>query len=66
VWTLFGGRLGGVDRQLIADGRLRSLRNPEELAAFRPQRRVRPERPREGHNVLGRFIDAIDRTREEC
>ena len=66
VWTLFGGRLGGVDRQLIADGRLSSLRNPEELAAFRPQRRVRPERTREGHDVLGRFIDAIDRTREEC
>jgi uncharacterized protein len=31
VYTTFEGRLGAVDEQLIADGRLRRLRNPSEL-----------------------------------
>jgi len=31
VWTTFEGRLGGVDEQLIADGRLRKLRRADEL-----------------------------------
>jgi predicted glycosyltransferase len=31
VWTTFEGRLGAVDERLIADGRLRHLRAPEEV-----------------------------------
>jgi predicted glycosyltransferase len=31
VWTTFEGRLGGVDEQLIADGRLRRLRSADEI-----------------------------------
>lgn len=31
VYTVFGGRLGGVDEQLIREGRLRALRRPEEI-----------------------------------
>ncbi len=32
VWTTFQGRLGAVDEQLIADGRLRMLRSADEVA----------------------------------
>ncbi len=31
VWTTFEGKLGGVDEQLIADGRLRKLVAADEL-----------------------------------
>jgi predicted glycosyltransferase len=31
VFTLFEGRLGAVDERLIADGRLRQLRSPDEV-----------------------------------
>jgi predicted glycosyltransferase len=31
VYTTFGGRLGALDERLIAEGRLRSLRDPGEL-----------------------------------
>ena len=31
VYTVFGGRLGGVDEQLIREGRLRALRDPAEI-----------------------------------
>jgi predicted glycosyltransferase len=32
VWTTFEGRLGAVDEQLLAQGRLRKLSNPSEIA----------------------------------
>jgi predicted glycosyltransferase len=31
VYTIFGGKLGGVDEQLIREGRLRQLTGPEEI-----------------------------------
>jgi hypothetical protein len=31
VWSTFEGRLGGVDERLVAEGRLRLLRDPEEI-----------------------------------
>jgi hypothetical protein len=31
VYTTYGGRLGGVDEQLIRDGRLRPLTDPRAL-----------------------------------
>lgn len=37
VWTTFEGRLGAVDEQLIADGRMRKLADPDQLVlAKRP------------------------------
>lgn len=32
VWTTFEGRLGAVDERLIAEGRMRRLRDPSEVA----------------------------------
>ena len=49
VWTTFEGRLGAVDEQLIAEGRLQRLarrgrRRARAAHAARP-RRARPPRP---------------------
>ena len=47
VWSIFEGRLGAVDEHLIADGRLRVLHDPDEVAVAKKedpdawQRRVR-------------------------
>jgi predicted glycosyltransferase len=45
VYTTFEGRLGGVDEQLLAEGRLRRLSDPGELELGRrsgsPTERVR-------------------------
>lgn len=35
VYTTFGGRMGAVDEQLVASGRLRELRSADELAVER-------------------------------
>jgi len=37
VWTLFSGRLGGVDEGLMRDGRLRPLRDPGDLELVKRQ-----------------------------
>ena len=45
VWTTFAGRLGAVDEQLIEDGRLRVLADPDGLALDRrPERELPPMR----------------------
>jgi predicted glycosyltransferase len=31
VWSIFEGRLGAVDERLVAEGRLRLLRDPSEI-----------------------------------
>jgi predicted glycosyltransferase len=46
VWSIFEGRLGGVDEQLVAEGRLRLLVDPDEIEvrkkpAGAPESRVR-------------------------
>jgi hypothetical protein len=35
VWTMFEGRMGGVDEQLVRERRLRVLRDPEEVVVER-------------------------------
>jgi predicted glycosyltransferase len=35
VWTMFEGRMGGVDEQLVREGRLRVLRDPEDVVVER-------------------------------
>jgi len=62
VWTLFGGTMGGVDRQLIAQGQLHRLATETDLAGFEPVTRERGGRPDLRHDVIGQFVDAIDRT----
>ena len=46
VYTTYGGRLGGVDEELIREGRLRPLTDPRalELREARPRSRRRGRR----------------------
>ena len=62
VWTIFASRLGAVDRQLVAAGRLHQLRALGDLDQFLPERRVRRSGLAEDHQVLEQFCDAIRRT----
>ncbi len=55
VWTVFEGRLGAVDEALIADGRLRRLTRPEDLAAPSGES-PRPERIRRDPAELARLL----------
>ena len=49
VWTTFEGRLGAVDEQLIAQGRLRRLERPEQIELRKRERgRGRARAPRPG------------------
>ncbi|HLJ01840.1 MAG TPA: DUF354 domain-containing protein [Solirubrobacteraceae bacterium] len=57
VYTLFEGRLGAVDERLIAEGRLRKLRDPQEIElARREDRSPAPERVRRDPELLVRLL----------
>ena len=59
VYTTFGGRLGGVDEQLITDGRLVPLVDPRQLELRR--RESRGERVRRDPAVM---VDLLLSARE--
>jgi len=52
VYTTFEGRLGAVDEQLIAEGRLRELRDPAALALGRRDRELAAPRVRRDPQAL--------------
>jgi uncharacterized protein len=52
VWTMFEGRMGGVDERLIAEGRLRVLRDPAEVRVVRRREVGRPARTRDPRELL--------------
>ncbi|MEW6583340.1 MAG: DUF354 domain-containing protein [Actinomycetota bacterium] len=54
AYTPFAGRLGAVDRALIADGRLRRLERPEDVALVKRARQAAP--PLRDPEVLLDFI----------
>ncbi len=52
VWTMFEGRMGGVDEQLVREGRLRVLRDPADVsipsrASSEPRRALTTRDPAE-------------------
>jgi predicted glycosyltransferase len=47
VWTIFSGRMGAVDEQLIAAGRLRELTDPDALELRKRDREPGPVDPRD-------------------
>jgi predicted glycosyltransferase len=57
VFTLFEGRLGAVDELLIAQGRLRRLRDPDELPVGK-RTAAGPARVRRDPSVLARMLCA--------
>ena len=55
VWTTFEGRLGAVDEQLIADGRLRRLTSPDDIALVK-RARSDADRVRRDPGLLGALL----------
>ena len=47
VWTIFSGRMGAVDEELIASGRLRELADPAALELAKRDREPGPVDPRD-------------------
>jgi predicted glycosyltransferase len=47
VWTIFSGRMGAVDEELIAAGRLRELADPASLELRKRDREPGPVNPRD-------------------
>ena len=64
VWTMFEGTMGGVDEQLVEEGRLKILTDPEEVVVTRgdgsPRRALQTRDPAELLRMaLGGWIDPL-------
>ena len=59
VYTTFAGRLGAVDEQLVADGRLRVLTSPEGLRIEKRSREAAPS-TRDPAALLDLLLSALD------
>jgi uncharacterized protein len=58
VYTTYGGRLGGVDEQLIRDGRLRPLTDPRALDLQKRDRTAAPRERRDPQLMLDLLLSA--------
>jgi predicted glycosyltransferase len=60
VFTTFAGRMGGVDEALIADGRLRVLADPGELALGKREAPVGVLHPRDPELLVEGALGAVE------
>jgi uncharacterized protein len=60
VYTTYGGRLGGVDEQLIREGRLRPLTDPRALDLRKRERRATERVRRDPQLMLDLLLSALD------
>jgi len=60
VYTTYGGRLGGVDEQLIRDGRLRPLTDPRALELRKRESRPEDRERRDPQVMLDLLVSALD------
>jgi uncharacterized protein len=60
VYTTYGGRLGGVDEQLIRDGRLRPLTDPRALELRKRERSDTDRVRRDPQALLDLLLSALD------
>lgn len=60
VYTTYGGRLGGVDEELIREGRLRPLTDPRALDLHKRDPATTPRARRDPHDMLGCLLSALD------
>ena len=60
VYTTYGGRLGGVDEQLIRDGRLKPLTDPRALELKKRDPEAAPRVRREPSEMLRLLLSALD------
>jgi len=59
AWSPFAGRLGAVDRALIADGRLNRLTRPEDVPLRKRDTAARPPR-RDPEDLLDLILDPVE------
>jgi predicted glycosyltransferase len=60
VYTTYGGRLGGVDEELIREGRLKPLTDPRALELRKRDEDVTPRIRREPEEMLRLLLSALD------
>jgi predicted glycosyltransferase len=60
VYTTYGGRLGGVDEELIRDGRLKPLTDPRALELAKRNPASAPRARREPNEMLRLLLSAVD------
>jgi predicted glycosyltransferase len=60
VYTTYGGRLGGVDEELIRDGRLKPLTDPRALELTKRDPASTPRVRREPSEMLRLLLSALD------
>ena len=60
VHTIFSGRMGAVDEQLIADGRLRGLADPDALELAKRTTEPGPVNPRDAAPLVDGVIGAVE------
>jgi predicted glycosyltransferase len=60
VWTTFAGRMGGVDERLVAEGRLRVLRDPGELVLAKRAAPVGVREPRDPEILVRGALGAVE------
>jgi hypothetical protein len=59
VYTTYGGRLGGVDEELIREGRLVPLSDPRALELAKRDTAARPRVRRDPDELLGLLLSAL-------
>jgi hypothetical protein len=60
VYTTYGGRLGGVDEELIRDGRLKPLTDPRALELRKRDESASPRVRRDPAEMLRLLLSALD------
>ena len=60
VYTTYGGRLGGVDEELIRDGRLKPLTDPRALELRKRDAAASPRVRRDPSEMLRLLLSALD------
>jgi uncharacterized protein len=60
VYTTYGGRLGGVDEELIREGRLKPLTDPRALELTKRDPASAPRVRREPAEMLRLLLSALD------
>jgi predicted glycosyltransferase len=60
VYTTYGGRLGGVDEELIREGRLRPLTDPRALELAKRERRPGARQLRDPQDMLDLLLTALN------
>jgi predicted glycosyltransferase len=60
VYTTYGGRLGGVDEELIRDGRLKPLTDPRALELVKRDGESRGRIRRDPQKLLDLLLTALD------